>query len=93
MLYTDGVRFFAENGGTHGAYWFLDIVGTELKEWARKQPFMSVHLIVKGDEAVIQADDGNGNVFYRRDIAFTDMQEGDWQFFYTDNVLMLPGEY
>ncbi|MFA6094340.1 MAG: DUF6876 family protein [Candidatus Paceibacterota bacterium] len=94
MLYTDGVQCFAENGGDHGAYWFLDIVATEYWPLLSRQPFLVVELSV-GDQksAVIKVDDGNGRVITTRQISYTDMQPGDWRFFLTDNVLLLPGEY
>ena len=31
MLYTDGVKFFAEEGGQEGAYLFLDLVASEIQ--------------------------------------------------------------
>ena len=94
MLYTDGVQFFAENGGDQGAYWFIDIVATEYWPLLKKQPFMVIVLSVSDNStAVITVDDGNSRVFNTRQIHYTDMQPGDWRFFFTDNVLLLPGEY
>jgi hypothetical protein len=93
LLYTDGVQFFAESGGGHGAYWFLDIVATEYWQLLTKQPFISICLTVKGEQANIEVTNGNNKVLKTREIKYTDMQEGDWKFFLTDNVLMLPSEY
>ena len=88
--YTDGVKYFAE---TAGAYWFLDIVATELAPMQRKEEFIHIILSVANNEALIRAGDGNENNFWSRKISFTDCPEGDWHFYLTNNVLLLPGEY
>lgn len=95
MVYTEGVTFFANKAG---AYWFLDIVATELMQLQDKQPFIVVHLRVADNKAVIVCDDGGqeGNdevEIYRRAIDFTDCPAGDWKFWLTDNTLLLPSEY
>jgi hypothetical protein len=91
MLYTDGVKYFADQAG---AYWFLDIVATEVWELiSEDDPYLFVTLMVRENQAVIAADDGNGNTSWSRDIEFTDCPEGDWKFYLFDGVLLLPGEY
>ncbi len=92
FLYTDGVKFFAEHCGG-GAYWFLDILATELADLQEKEDFMSITLDVVDSSAKITADDGNGNVLWTRNIDFTDAEKGTWKFFLTNNVLLLPSEY
>ena len=93
MLYTDGVKSFAEHGGQHGAYWFLDVVATELFPLLREEGFLHIVLSVHGRKATVKADDGNGRVLKEKHIEYTDLQAGDWAFYLTDNVLLLPGEY
>ncbi|MDP3308277.1 MAG: hypothetical protein Q8S50_08440 [Methylotenera sp.] len=90
MTYTDGVKYFADKVG---AYWFLDIVSTELMLPADKEGFISIHLVSADSKAVAKADDGNYNVFWTRKIEYTDCPAGDWQFYLTNRVLMLPSEY
>lgn len=92
FLYTDGVKFFAENAGG-GAYWFLDIVATEIFQLQTKEPFLSITLHSTKGKAVMFADDGNGVKQWLRDTNFTDCPEGVWRFYLTDNVMMLPSEY
>ena len=92
FLYTDGVKFFAEHCGG-GAYWFLDILATELADLQETEDFMSITLDVVDSSAKITADDGNGNVLYTKNIDFTDAEKGTWKFFFTNNVLLLPSEY
>ena len=50
FLYTDGVKFFAEHCGG-GAYWFLDILATELADLQEKEEFMSITLDVVENSA------------------------------------------
>lgn len=86
--YTDGVKYFAENAG---AYWLLqEINGMTAKV---NEYFFNIKVISKNNKADIIIDDGNGKVLDKKHIGFTDLPEGEWQFFLTDNVLMLPGEY
>ena len=93
LLYTEGVKFFAEQGGQSGAYWFVDVVATEFLPLQRREPFLSIKLSVADKQATIRVDDGNGRLLKEKPINYTDMQPGDWPFYLTDDVLMLPGEY
>lgn len=92
MRYTDGVKFFFENAGG-GAYWFSDIIGTEMKKLTATEEFIVIELKSDGKSADIIGTDGNENEVYRRKIEFTDCPAGKWKFFLTDNVLMLASEY
>lgn len=92
MTYTDGVKFFAENAGG-GAYWFLDVVATEVFPLLKDEEFIGVVLHSFDNKARLSADDGNGNKLWQRDIEYTDCPEGVWKFYLTNNVLLLPSEY
>lgn len=93
MKYSDGVKFFAENAG-NGAYWFLDICGTEIhKLFADKEDFIVVLLQAFPDaKGRLVADDGNGNVFWSRDLNYTDCPTGEWKFYIENDLMCLPGE-
>lgn len=100
MLYTDGVKFFAENGGEHGAYWFIDKMALEVCPLLdqKKQYFGSVVMQVNDDEtAVITVTDGNDGHIATYHIEYTDMQAGEWRFFMivegVHRVMLLPSEY
>jgi hypothetical protein len=93
MLYTEGVRFFAEEGGEQGAYWFLDVVATECFPLLPKEPFLYLVLSVRNQRATLRVEDGNDRVLRGKRIDYTDLQPGDWRFYLTDNVLLLPSEY
>ena len=92
MNYTDGVKTFAEYAGG-GAYWFLDIIGTELRELALKEEFINITLRSNLEKGRIFADDGNGKALYSKLIDYTDCPAGVYHFFLTNNVLMLTSEY
>jgi hypothetical protein len=94
LKYTDGVAFFAENAGG-GAYWFLDIVCTELMQLQQTVPF--IHVVLDSSEienrATLMADDGNDELLWRKEIEFTDCPPGSWEFYLIGGVLMLSREY
>ena len=92
MKYTDGVKFFAENAG-NGAYWLLDILGTELHALSKNEEFMNIELHVTGNNAKLIADDGNDRRIYQKRIDYTDCPEGNYRFYLTNEVLMLASEY
>ncbi len=90
LVHTDGVQYFAE---TAGCFWFLDIVATEVYPLTKKEPFLSIKLWVNGGEASIIVEDGDLNPVFVKGIEHTDCPDGEYQFFLTDNVLMLTSEY
>jgi len=91
MLYTEGVECFAEEAG---AYWFLDIVATEVFRLQEAEHFLVIELQVESSDVCrIVVSDGNDNDVWMRGIDYTDCPLGLWKFYLTDNVIMLPGEY
>lgn len=92
VMYTDGVQYFAN---TVGAYWLLDIIATEpviLK--TMREGLAVIELRVDKDStAVLTCTDGDYNTKYTRIIEFTDAPVGVWQFFFTNDVILLPSEY
>lgn len=94
MLYTDGVKFFAENAG-NGAYWFLDEIAFNVFPMLAGQDFLHITLKSSGSSATLTVDDGNGaeGLLSQKNFEYTDCPKGDWEFYLTDNVLLLPSEY
>ena len=90
MVHTDGVEYFCREAS---AYWFLDIVATEVFPLLKDEPFISLVLQVKNGSANIFICNGNEETLETRTISFTDCPEGEYSFFLTDNVLMLTSEY
>ena len=93
MMYTDGVKFFAENGGEQGAYWLLDLIATDTWQFLKKEAFLMVSITVKDNKAVCVVDDGNGRVIKTSHTTYTDLQAGIWKFYLTGDILLLPNEY
>jgi hypothetical protein len=90
LVHTDGVQYFAE---TAGCFWFLDIVATEVYPLTKNDPFLTIYLIVKDGKAEIIVQDGDISRLMQKHISHTDCPEGTYEFFLTDNVLMLTSEY
>lgn len=90
MVHTDGVQYFAE---TAGCYWFLDIVATEYFPLLKKEPMLSIYLMVHDGKATITVQDGDLNELKRKSIGYTDCPDGEYAFYLIDNVLMLTSEY
>lgn len=85
---TDGVKYFADKGG---AYWAVDdIVATSM---ILDQPFLSVKVISKDSKATIIYEDGNYKKLRERNYPFTDLPDGTYEFYVTDNVMLLTSEY
>ena len=90
--YTEGVQYFLLHCGG-GAYWFFDIVGTELADLQEQEEFMVVQMDVADGQAKLTAEDGNGRLLWERDIDYTDAFDGQWKFYLIDGVFLLPSEY
>jgi hypothetical protein len=90
LVHTDGVQYFAE---TAGCYWFLDIVATEFYPLTQFEPFLAINMLVENGKAKIAVEDGDINLMKTKLIEHTDCPDGLYEFFLTDNVLMLTSEY
>ena len=90
VTYTDGVKAFAELAG---AWWFVDDSIIEYAPLMREHGFLTITLDVSNSQAKITVDDGNDNVLATREIPYTDCPAGQYRFYFTDNVLLLPSEY
>ena len=89
--YTDGVKIFCENAQS---YWLLDIVNSVCRFYKRMhQDLIIIKLIVnKDNKASISFEDTFG-IFFSQIIPFTDCPEGEWMFYFNDNVFFWNGEY
>ena len=93
ILYTEGVHYVAERAG---AYWLIDEIALaqkfEPKVGAEK--FQVWILYVENDAtAELICEDGNNITVFEKQIEYTDFPLPEIKFYYTDNVIMLPGEY
>jgi hypothetical protein len=85
---TDGVKYIMENGYS----WFVTDAIAVIRMKLKKEDFLSIKLIVKNDDAMMEISDGNGHVFYRQRYEWSDAKR-NLTLFYVDNVLMLSSEY
>lgn len=90
LVHTDGVKYFADEAG---AYWFLDIIATEIWVKCKSEPFVVITLKAHDGKATIIADDGDDHRLFQKKIPYTDCPDGEYRFYLTDNVLMLTSEY
>ena len=92
VLYTDGVKFIAERAS---AYWLVDEIA--LAQGAvpalRGEEFQTWTLVVDATAALLRCDDGNGRMLVEKRIEYTDFPEPGIKLYFTDGVIMLPGEY
>ncbi len=96
--YSDGVQECAKAG----CYWLLDILATELPKFMAKRPDQYICVVVvtaAGGTAEIlgELEDGDTKP-YKRHIEITDMPDGKWTFYVTDDGdgvyrCILPTEY
>lgn len=91
MLFTDGVKHFADAAG---AYWFVDLIAFNVLPLTEINGFASITLQV-GDQskAVVVATDGNDTNLWSEELDYTDCPAGVYEFFLTDGVLLLRTEY
>lgn len=98
--YTDGVKWFLESAE---CYWLLDIIVTEVyqaaKAWTAKEgdTFFKIETHSFDSKATIKVTStdqyGSEHTIFSKEITFTDLPEGNWVFYYCNNVVMLPTEY
>jgi hypothetical protein len=84
------VQYFAN---TAGAFWFLDIVSTEIYKLTSQHDFIAITLDVDNGKAKITATDGNDKRIFQKNISYTDCPNGSYSFWISGDVLMLPSEY
>lgn len=81
-LYTDGMKYFLENAGTHGAYWLYDIIQTEIFALLKQKNPDTYYLkvTIADNEANILLSDYRSNKLFNRHIDFTDLPTGEIEF-------------
>ena len=90
VLYTDGARYVAEQGG---AYWLLDAIAFAQKAVAAVE-FQLWKLTVQADRSArLICEDGNGGVVFSKAIDYTDFPLPEIDLYFTNGVILLPGEY
>ena len=89
VLFTDGAKFLADQGGAH---WLLDIIAIAQQHDKRvsAEEFQDWNLKVYSDRsATVYCDDGNGNPVYTQEIPFTDFPLDEVKLYFANNVIHL----
>jgi hypothetical protein len=91
-LYTDGVKFMADQAG---AYWLIDeVVTNQRRPKIRGEEFQVWKLKVdlEKKKAVLTCDDGNDNVVFRKRIDYTDFPLAEIKLYFENGTICLPSE-
>jgi hypothetical protein len=92
VVYTDGAKYLADQVGAH---WLLDEIALAQGSVAavKAEAFQVWTLDVEGSRATLSCGDGNDGSVYSKAIAFTDFPAPGIVLWFTDNNILLPGEY
>ena len=93
VRFTDGAKYVADEAG---AYWLLDEIAlAQRSETAvAAAAFQCWMLAVHDDEsAELRCEDGDGRRLFSKSIAYTDFPLPEITLYFTDNTILLPGEY
>ena len=87
---TDGVKYIVNNGYS----WFVSdfSVVANMKHKLKSESFLSVELKLEGKRGKMIVTDGNNKILYSQKYTYTSAKK-EFKLFYTNNVLMLSGEY
>lgn len=97
VLLTEGAKFLADQAE---AYWLMDLIASAIP-FCQQDEFLSVDLSrePKGTRATVTVGDGNGKVYHRQEIPYTDFPFLNFRLFaamdgfHERYVVMLPSEY
>jgi hypothetical protein len=93
VLFSDGAKYVADQAG---AYWLLDEIAIIQPHNAliAAEEFQVWKLTVNVDQTgVLTCDDGNGRVIFSKQIEYTDFPMDGITLYFTNNTILLPGEY
>jgi len=91
-LLTDGSKYVADKGQ---AYWLMDAISSwQTRKKVRQEEFQVWKLKrTKDNEALLTAEDGNGNKIARQKIPYTDFPLDEIKLYYVNDTILLPSEY
>jgi hypothetical protein len=91
IKYTDGCKYFIDNE----ASWLISDMAVicKVKKEVKAEPFISIHSIVKNNKAEVIYTDGNNKTLFIQKYSYTDLPTGQYDFYFTDNTLLLTTEY
>jgi hypothetical protein len=93
VLFTDGAKYVAD---TASAYWLLDEIALSqrFEKAVAAEEFQCWKLTVNDDHtAALACEDGDGRCVFSKHIEYTDFPLSEMMFYFTNNTILLPGEY
>lgn len=94
LLYTDGIRYLAENAG---AYWLIDVIGSyqrQLNKTVRLAEFQLWKLEVVESRGLLTCrSDSNEKPVVSQEIEFTDFCLESIKLYVENGCLLLPSEH
>ncbi len=90
FLYTDGIKYMAEQCG---AYWLLTDAGTRSKALMERSPFVKIVITCDEERAMVEYTDGNGGTLHENHYLCPNFPLQVLTMYFMDNTLLLPGEY
>ena len=76
----------------NGCFWLFTDMALRYRDLKEKEPFLSVKATGKDGKAEVIYEDGNYHVLATDKYDFSDL-EGEYKFFISNDVVMLPSEY
>lgn len=93
FILTDGTKFLAEEAG---AYWLMDAVASHVGSY-KKDTFVVAKLQKQLTDWLLIIDDGNGNLYAKQTIDFSDFPLDSMTLYVCKQddmwVILLPSEY
>jgi hypothetical protein len=91
FVLTDGAKYLAN---TAKAYWLMDAIASHQHNKAvAKEEFQVWDLKKVGDAWELTCEDGNGKSVVKQDIEYSDFPLNSIKLYFSDGVILLPGEY
>ena len=96
MALSEGALYVAENGGANGAFWLMDAIASHVGSY-RRDTFAVATLQKRPADWLLTIDDGNGKVYVKQEIEFSDFPLDSIKLYLCKNddvwVILLPSEY
>ena len=92
FLYTDGVKYLAENAG---CYWLIDyIFSNQIIKCLKDESFQVWKLKVNANQSArVIVEDGNDKELTSFNLEYTDFPIEEFTLWLVDKTLLLPSEY
>jgi hypothetical protein len=88
MVITEGAKALADK---FECYWFLDIIASY--QYKVKDEFQAWILTRTHNTATVECTDGNGNIYIRQYVSFTDFKADSATLWVEFKTILLPSEY